>query len=79
MNIIIDSNILFSALIKDSLTREIILNYDSLFLFSDFIFQEMEQHKEELFKKSEMDEKDFNQLLNLILKKVVVVPDEVLY
>ncbi len=79
MNIIIDSNPLFSALIKDSSTRRIILEYDDFFLFPSFIFEEMQKHKAELLKKSRMSEEDFNKLLQLILKKVVIVPNEVLF
>ena len=78
MNIIIDSNELFSALIKDSVTRKIILDYDGFFLFPSFIFEEIQEHKTELLKKSGMSEEDFNKLLQLILKKVVIVPNEVL-
>ena len=76
MKIIIDSNVLFSALIKDSITRKIILDYDSLFLFPSYIFEEMEKHKKELFLKSGMDEDEFYTLLELILKKVLVIPNE---
>ena len=54
MNIIIDSNVLFSALIKNSFTRRIILEYQGLFLFPSIIFEETERHKEELLKKSGM-------------------------
>ncbi|MAG20440.1 hypothetical protein CL618_03335 [archaeon] len=79
MNIVIDSNILFSALIKDSITRKIILISDSYFLFPLVIFEEMEKYKGDLFRKSGMDEKSFGELFNLILKKIVFVPDEVLY
>ena len=79
MNIILDSNILFSALIKDSTTRKIILEYDSFFLFPSFIFLEMEKHKEELFRKSGMDKIDFDKLLYLILRKVTIIPSEVLF
>ena len=78
MNIIIDSNELFSTLIKDSITRKIILEYASFFLFPSFIFEEMQKHKTELLKKSRMSGEDFSKLLQLILKKVVIVPNEVL-
>jgi len=78
MNIVIDSNILFSALIKNSKTRKIILEYDKFFLFPSFIFIEMQRHKNELLKKSGMFEKDLDNLLRLILKKVMIVPNEVL-
>jgi len=67
MNIVLDSNILFSALIKNSTTRKIILDYDGFFLFPSYIFIEMEHHKDELYKKSELSEKEFDDLLHLIL------------
>lgn len=78
MSIVIDSNILFSALIKDSVTRRLILEYRGFFLFPEFIFSEMEKHKEELLAKSKGSEKELEELLQLPLKKVLVVPNEAL-
>lgn len=79
MIIIIDSNVLFSALVRNSLTRRLILEYDGLFLFPAFIFSEMEKHKDELIKKSGMIPEDFNKLLQLILNKVMIILSEILY
>jgi len=39
----------------------------------------MEKHKEELLKKSKMKSKDFNNLLSLLLGKVLIVPTNSLY
>tara|TARA_Y100000310_G_scaffold345402_1_gene464544 strand:- start:52630 stop:53049 length:420 start_codon:yes stop_codon:yes gene_type:complete len=78
MNVIIDSNILFSALIKNSVTRKLILESDQKFLFPSYIFIEMKKHQKLLLKKSKLVEKDFNELLRLLLTKVVIVPNEVL-
>jgi len=75
---VIDSNILFSALIRDSTTRRLILEYDDQFLFPSFIFEEMEKHKTELLEKSEMTSEEFNRLLQLFLMKVIIVPKEML-
>jgi predicted nucleic acid-binding protein len=79
MNIVLDANILFSALIKDSTTRRMILEYDGPFLFPAYIFEELEKHKTELIRKSCLTKDEFNQLLSMLLKKVSVVPNEVLY
>lgn len=76
MNIVIDSNVLFSALIKNSTTRKLILEYEGSFLFPEFIFEEIEKHKAELLKKSKMDQEDFDTLLKIILQKVTVIPNE---
>lgn len=78
MNIIIDANVLFSALIKDSTTRQIILEYERFFLFPAYIFTELEKHKSELLRKSEMDEKEFYGLLEIIIRKVIIIPDKIL-
>jgi len=79
MNIVLDANILFSALIRDSTTRRMILEYDDRFLFPTYIFEELEKHKAELIRKSCLNEDEFNQLLSMLLRKVSVVPNEVLY
>lgn len=78
MKVVIDANILFSALIKDSITRKLILEYDEQFIFPSYVFIEMEKHKDEILKKSKMSKKDFNELLRLLLQKIMIVPDEVL-
>ncbi|MBI2151227.1 PIN domain nuclease [Candidatus Woesearchaeota archaeon] len=76
MKIVLDSNVLFSALIKDSVTRKLILEYDDLFLFPFYIFEEMEEHKGELMIKSKMEKDKFEELLELLLKKVIIVSKE---
>ena len=78
MRIVLDSNIFFSALIKDSLTRKLLLEYEDFFLFPSYIFEEMEKYKADLLTKSRMRPQDFDQLLKLLLKKVLIVPEEVL-
>ena len=50
-----------------------------MFLFPSFIFEEAEKHKDELLIKSGMNEQEFNRLLGLILRKVILVYSETLY
>ena len=78
MRIVLDSNIFFSALIKDSILRKIILEYNDYFLFPSFIFQEIKEHKEELIEKTGLEKAEFRTLIKLILKKIKIVPTEVL-
>ncbi len=78
MHVVLDTNILFSALIRDSATRRLILEYEGTFLFPEYIFYEAEKHKDEIFKKSGMGIDEFNKLLALILRKVNIIPSEVL-
>ena len=78
MRVVLDANVLFSALILDSTTRKLILEYDGTFLFPEYIFEEAEKHKEEILQKSGMNSYEFNKLLALILRKVIIIPSEVL-
>ncbi|HLD33679.1 MAG TPA: PIN domain-containing protein [Candidatus Nanoarchaeia archaeon] len=73
MRIVLDSNILFSALIKDSFVRRIILEYEGKFLFPSFVFEELVEHKDELMSKSGLNSDEFDSLLDTILRKVEIV------
>lgn len=76
MKVVIDSNVLFSALIRDSTTRRIILESDDTLLFPEYIFEEMERHMAELLNKSGLDKKSFGLLLGILLDKVTIVPKD---
>jgi predicted nucleic acid-binding protein len=78
MIIILDSNILFSALIKNSTTRKIILESKTLFLYPEFIFEEFQKHKLEIFNKSQLTKNEFDNLFLTILQRVIIVPNELL-
>lgn len=78
MRIVIDSNVLFSALIRNSKTRKLILEYEGFFLFPEYIFTEMQNHKQELLDKSGMNKTDFDKLLFLILRRVIIVSNKAL-
>ena len=58
--IVIDSNVLFSAMIRNSVTRKLILEYDGKFLLPEFVFEEMEKHKHEIQRKSGLKIEEFD-------------------
>ncbi len=76
MKFVLDSNIIFSALIKKSTTRNIILS-DIFDLYApEYIFSEITKHKELLLRKSKMNEGDFDALLLLLQKHIHLVPKD---
>jgi predicted nucleic acid-binding protein len=77
MNIILDTNILFAAIIKDSVVRKIILDYEGCFITQIEMLNEFENHKAYLIKKSGLSQYDFNILLNALLEKLIVVPKSI--
>ena len=78
MKIVLDSNVLFSAIIKDSSTRKTILDYEGKFLFPSYVFVEFERHKEELYTKSGMSASECASLMQILLSKVLIIPQEAL-
>ena len=76
MKLVLDSNIIFSALIKKSKTRDIILS-DLFELYApEYIFNEIIKHKELLLRKSKLDQRDFDGLLLLLQKHIHLVTKE---
>jgi predicted nucleic acid-binding protein len=76
MQIVLDSNVLFSALIKNSITRKIILDYSGKFLFPSYIFDEAQKYLRELLEKSGLNEEEFELLFNMLLTKMEVISNE---
>jgi predicted nucleic acid-binding protein len=73
LKLVIDANILFSAIIKDGITRRLILD-DRLQLFSpDFILDEYKKHFQLLVKKSGLNEIDVHRLSIILLSKVKLI------
>ena len=74
MDLVIDANILFAALIKKSVTSDILFRHR---LYApEFIFEEFKKYKEELKQKTQRTDEDFSQLLDLFERKVILIPKE---
>jgi predicted nucleic acid-binding protein len=78
MNLVIDTNIFISALIKNSSVREIIVNSGYNLLFPEFEFEEIRRHKQEIIKKSGSSEKEFDILLLRLLNYVKIIPANII-
>lgn len=76
MDLVIDANILFSVLIKDGFSYNLLFS-DSFHLFTPgYIFTEFEEHKKEILKKTERTEEEFFRLLEILKRRIVIVPLE---
>ncbi len=74
MKIVIDSNRVIAALIKDSTTREIIFDNFFTFVAPDFIFVEIEKYREEIMRKSGITDEEFTVLLDILFKHILIIP-----
>jgi len=77
MTFILDSNIIISALIKDSKTREIIAKTDQKFLIPEIVIDEIRKYKGLIIEKSKMSEEDYTTVLKKLLSYIEVIPNEV--
>ncbi|MBI4439472.1 PIN domain-containing protein [Candidatus Woesearchaeota archaeon] len=76
MKVVIDTNILISALIKDSITRRLIVKSGFQFNYPEMSFHELRKHKSLVLDKSGMSEVEYMDVLNDLLSYVNVIPDE---
>ncbi len=76
MDLVVDANILFAALIKAGITAELICRNDFHLYAPEFLLEEFEKYKEELLGKTERIESEFTMLLNFIQRRITFVPRE---
>ncbi len=74
MPFVVDANILFSALIKDGATAEILVNNLGFLYAPEFIFEEFYKHKEEILKKTKRTPAEFDSLFGSMMELIIVVP-----
>lgn len=78
MNIVIDSNILFSILIKDDGTIAglfRLLKPVSVFYISDYSFNELNKHQNKLIKASKINLQDFEKIKISIISQCEIIPE----
>lgn len=76
--IVIDTNILISALIKDSITRKIIIESSFQFAYPEVSLNELLRYKEYILKKSGYNKEGFEIILNKLLSYINLIPLEVI-
>jgi len=77
MIIVVDTNILISALIRDSLTRRLIVSSGMNFCYPEISLHEVRKHRKLILEKSGLNEAEFDHLLERLLGYVVLIPTEV--
>jgi predicted nucleic acid-binding protein len=78
VKLVLDTNVLISALLKSSATRAILLHPSFEFFLPEFGLEEIRRHKPELRKRSRLTEDALDLLLSLLLERVTIVPAAVI-
>lgn len=74
MKFIIDTNILVSSLLKDSTTREILLNESFEFYLPEIVLSEVNKYLPYIIQKSKLSNEEIKTLLNTFLENLYLVP-----
>ena len=75
MRIVIDSNRVLAAMVKDSTTREILFDEFFEFLAPEHIIAETTKHKERIINASGLAEEEFEILASLIFERITIIPE----
>lgn len=76
MILVVDTNVIISALLRQSITQEILFYYASICYTPEYVKQEIERHKKEIMDRSNYDEETFNTILSLIFSRITIVPED---
>ena len=55
MYIVVDSNIFFSALLKEGITRKLIIESNEKLIIPEYFFNEVKEHEKEIISKTELN------------------------
>ena len=75
MNIIVDANILFSTLIKEGKSAEILINPLFNLYTPEFVLEEISKHKEEILNKTHRNEEEFEEILDVLNELIIIIPE----
>lgn len=71
MRLIVDTNIIISALIKDSITRKLLMHLEAKLYSPQFLQNEVEKYKSEILRKANLNEIEFKVLFDQIKNKII--------
>lgn len=74
MKLIVDTNIIIAAIIKDSTTRRLLLRFDLELFSPEYLFEELNEHSEEIIRKAKIDEQDFEDFCQVMRRIINLVP-----
>ena|SRR3989344_31967 len=76
MEFVLDANVLISALIKDSHTRHFLILSGHSFYVPEYIFQEIDEHIQELRQKTSLLEHELKEILDhiILLANIHIIP-----
>lgn len=76
MDLVIDANILFAALIKNSDTAKLVTNSNFTLFAPAFLIKEFEKYKDIIKRKTKRTENEFNSFYKLVIERINLINDD---
>ena len=76
MDLVIDANVLFSSLIKESFSYNLLFSEKFRLFTPEYIFTELEKHKDEILEKTERTTEEFFRLVETLKRRINIIPLE---
>lgn len=74
MKLVVDANVLFSALIRDSATRRLFFEEGFELYAPDYLFEEFAKHRIEIMEKTKRSENEFEEMLVILRGRITEIP-----
>lgn len=74
MDAVVDANVLFAALIRDGLTRELLLAKDARLFIPEFILEEFMEHRSEILQKTKRENYELDMVFGMLRSVLIIVP-----
>jgi predicted nucleic acid-binding protein len=76
VDLVVDANILFAALIKNGITARLLF-LDDLHLYApEFLLDEFSKHRKYLLNKTHRTKEEFNEILEVLAYRIIFIPSE---
>lgn len=75
MKLVIDTNIIISALIREGISRKMILFPGIMLVTPEITFNEIKNHIDIIATKSKLPKDDIQQILNILRKNIKTIPE----
>ena len=76
MIIVVDTNIIIAALIKNSISRKILLDKEINFICPEESLIEIKNHKAEIQEKAILSDEEFEIILSIIFENITIISKE---
>ena len=73
--VVVDTNIVISALVKDSVTRDIIFRFSGKLYFLSFSMDELKKYEQYIIDKTKQDKTEIEKLFEKLLSKMIILDD----